>query len=108
MEGFDFSSFLNTFDFAALMRFFQTGQYMQLLQNPVVLGVGGLLLLLIAIPKTRELGTMLVGYGAVGLIYGVGGIVLKNSVISQPGPFILMAILAFGAVGWFIWNNILN
>lgn len=108
MEGFDLSSFLNTFDFAALMQFFQAGQYMQLLQNPVVLGIGGLLLLLIAIPKTREFGTMLVGYGAIGLIYGVGGIVLKNSVISQPGPFILMAILAFGAVGWFIWNNILN
>lgn len=108
MEGFDLSSFLNTFDFAALMQFFQTGQYMQLLQNPVVLGIGGLLLLLIAIPKTREFGTMLVSYGLIGLIYGVGGIVLKNSVISQPGPFILMAILAFGAIGWFIWKNILN
>ncbi len=108
MEGLDLRTFLNTFDFAALMQFLQTGQYMQLLQNPVVLGVGGLLLALIAIPKTREFGTMLAGYGAIGLIYGVGGIVLKNSVISQPGPFILMAILAFGAVGWFIWKNILN
>lgn len=108
MDGFNFGSFLNTFDFAALMRFFQDGEYMQLLHNPIVLGIGGLLLLLIAVPKTREFGTMLVGYGAIGLVYGVGGIVLKNSVISQPGPFILMAILAFGAVGWFIWNNILN
>lgn len=108
MEGFDLKSFLDTFDFAALMQFFETGQYMHLLLNPVVLGVGGLLLLLIAIPKTREFGTMIAGYGAIGLIYGVGGIVLKNSVISQPGPFILMAILAFGAIGWFIWNNILN
>ncbi len=108
MEGLDLRTFINTFDFAALMQFLQTGQYMQLLQNPVVLGVGGLLLALIAIPKTREFGTMLAGYGAIGLIYGVGGIVLKNSVISQPGPFILMAILAFGAVGWFIWKNILN
>lgn len=108
MEGLDLRTFLNTFDFAALMQFLQTGQYMQLLQNPVVLGVGGLLLALIAIPKTREFGTMLAGYGAIGLLYGVGGIVLKNSVISQPGPFILMAILAFGAVGWFIWKNILN
>ena len=108
MEGFDLKSFLDTFDFDALMRFFQNGEYMQLLHNPVVLGIGALVLLLIAIPKTRDFGTMLVGYGAIGLLYGVGGIVLKNSVISQPGPFILMAILAFGAVGWFIWNNILN
>ncbi len=108
MEGFDLKTFLDTFDFAALMQFFQTGQYMQVLENPVVIGVVALVLVLIAVPKTRDFGTMLAGYGAIGLIYGVGGIVLKNSVISQPGPFILMAILAFAAVGWFIWKNILN
>lgn len=108
MAGFDFNTFLNTFDFAALMRFFETRQYMELIQNPLVLGVGALLVALIAIPKTRELGTMLVTYGAIGTVYGVGGIVLKNSVISQPGPFILLALLAFGAIGYFIWSNILH
>ncbi len=108
MEGFNLNSFLNTFDFAALMQFFQTRQYMLLIQNPVVLGALGLLLLLIAIPKTRELGATLATYGAIGLVYGVGGIVLKNSVISQPGPFILLAILAFMAIGYFIWANILH
>ena len=108
MESFDFNTFINTFDFDALMRFFQTRQYMALAVNPVVLGVAALVLVLTAVPKTRDFGTMLITYGAVGLIYGVGGIVLKNSVISQPGPFILLAILAFGAIGYFIWSNILH
>ncbi len=108
MQGFDFNTFWNTFDFNALMVFFNAGQYMQLLMNPLVLGGIALLLVLIALPKTREVATSAAGYLLVGLVYGVGGVVLKNSVISQPGPFIIFVILFFGAIGYVIWTKLLN
>jgi hypothetical protein len=108
VEGFDFKRFIDTFNFEQLMDFFQTGQYHALLNNKLVWGVGAVFLALIAYPKTRELGTVGIFWTLLAIVYGVGGIVLKNSVISQPGPFILALTLALGAVGYVIWTKLIN
>ncbi len=108
MESFDFKHFVDTLNFDQLLAYFQSGQYTELLDNKLVWLFAGLFAGLIAYPKTREVGTMALGWTLVGIVYGVGGLALKNSVISQPGPFILALSLAMGAAGYFIWTKLLN
>lgn len=108
MGGFDFNTFLNTFDFDALMAFFNQGAYMGLLQNKVVWGVGAILIALIAVPKTREAGATIITWGAVGGFYFVCGVAVKNSVISKPGPFVLLMTMAFGAIGYLVWTKLIR
>jgi intracellular septation protein A len=108
MEGFDLRHFVDTFNFEQLMLFFTSGQYQEVLHSKILLGVGLTFAALIAIPKTRALGTMALFYAAVGLVYGVGGVVIKNSNVSEIGPFLLMLSLALSLVGYFAWKNLLG
>lgn len=108
MEGFDFRHFLDTFNFDQLMAFITSGQYQAIYQNKIVLGVGAALLLLVAIPKYREAGTQILTYVLVGIVYFVGGVVLKNSPITDIGPFLLLITLALGAIGYTIVTKLLK
>ncbi|MBI5179390.1 MAG: hypothetical protein HZA04_09065 [Nitrospinae bacterium] len=108
MEGFDLKQFIDTFNFEQLIAFFQTGQYMALLHNPLVVAVGVVFIALIAYPKTRDVATIALGWTVVALVYGVGGVVLRNSNISEIGPFLLMMGLALGAVGYVLWTKLLR
>lgn len=108
MDGFDFHQFLNTFDFDALSAIFTEGTWKLILQNKAVWAGGALLLVLIGIPKTRDFGSTLAGWGLVGGVYFVCGVAIKNSVISKPGPFVLLMTLTLGAIGYIIWTKLLH
>jgi hypothetical protein len=107
MEGFDLKYFVGTFNFDQLMALFTSGEYQVIFHNRIVIGVGVLLLALIAYPKSRDLGTTALVYTLVGIIYGVGGVVLKNSAITDIGPFLLLITLALGAIGYVIFKKLL-
>ncbi|MBI3795174.1 MAG: hypothetical protein HY280_10695 [Nitrospinae bacterium] len=106
MDGFSFKLFWDTFDFEALMRFFNDG-WKDFIHSKIFIGVAVLGVVLVAYNKTRDAATMVVSRGAVIIVYGVGAVVLKNSIITQPGPFMLALALALAAIGYTIWTKLL-
>ncbi|MBI3581670.1 MAG: hypothetical protein HY098_06300 [Nitrospinae bacterium] len=107
MQGFDFRHFVDTFDFDQLMRFFSSEAYMNVIHAPVFIGVAVVFLGLIAFEKTRAFGTKALVYTVVLLIYGTGAVVLKNSRITDIGPFLLMLTLSLAAVGYVIFTRLI-
>ena len=104
----DWSAFLSSFDFDALMAAFSDGSWKWMLEDKVIWTVMGILFIMIAFKNTRSLATFAITWGSIGIVYAVGGVVLKNSVISEPGPFIILALLFFGFVGYIVWTRLIS
>jgi len=104
----DWKKFFTGFDFDALMESFTTGSWKWVLNDPVVWVIAGILLAGMAVKKTRVPATNLTTWLMVAVFYGVGGVALKNSQISQPGPFILLIAMFFLAVGWYAYTKLLK
>ncbi|MEE8483541.1 MAG: hypothetical protein V3S46_03005 [Nitrospinota bacterium] len=102
----EFLDFIDNFDFDALMEAFTSGEWKWVFYWWPVWVVGAVLLILIGVPKSRDLGTLIATWGAVALVYFVGIVVLRNSDISTPGPFVIAATLAFGAAGYFVYTTL--
>ena len=104
----DWSAFLNSFDFDALMATLSDGSWKWILEDKVIWTVVGILCIMVAFRNSRALATAIIGWGIIGILYGLGAVVLKNSIISEPGPFILLALMFFGVVGYMVWTKLLN
>ncbi len=100
--------FINNYDFEMLMEWLSAANPVDVLMSPYVFIPIIILLALLISPKTTEVGQKLVMYlPAVGYLF-VTGVVLKNDVISNTGPF-LMGIVAFFIIcGWLIYTNFLS
>ncbi|MFQ5431923.1 MAG: hypothetical protein ACE5EN_05405 [Nitrospinota bacterium] len=108
MREVDWIAFYNGFDFDDLWAAIESGSWKWILSDHVVWGIGVILLCMIAYRNTRSIGTFAIGWGMIGLFYGIGLIVLKNSSIRQAGPFALLGIMFFGVVGYLAWTKLLN
>ncbi len=108
MTEVDWSAFFNSFDFDALLAAFQSGSWTWILSDHVVWGIAVILLGLIAYKNTRSIGTLALAWVMIGLFYGIGGVVLSNSSIREPGPFALLGIMFFGVVGYLAWTKLIN
>lgn len=104
----DWSAFLSSFDFDALMATLSDGSWKWILEDKVVLTVMGILFIMIAFRNTRSLAIFTITWGAIGAVYALGAVVLKNSVISEPGPFIILALMFFGFVGYMVWTKLIS
>ena len=104
----DWTAFYNSFDFDTLWAAIQSGSWKWILSDHVVWGIVVILLGMIAFKNTRSIGTFAIGWGMIGLFYAIGVLVLKNSTIREPGPFALLGIMFFGAVGYMVWTRLLN
>jgi len=104
----DWAAFFNGFDFDALSAAFKSGSWKWILSDHVVWAIVVVLLGMIAYRSTRSIGTFAIGWGLVGIVYGIGGIVLKNSSIRDPGPFAMLGVMFFGVVGYLVWTKLLN
>lgn len=99
--------FFDNFSFDSLIEFLSNAGPDTILESNVVMGIGIVLLGLMAYPKTRNLGSWIAVRGGIAFLYTVGGIVLKNSDISTPGPFIIAMTMGSGIVGYVIWTKMI-
>lgn len=104
----DWSAFLSSFDFDALMATLSDGSWKWILEDKAIWTVVGILCIMVIFRNSRPLATVIIGWGIVGIVYALGAVVLKNSVISEPGPFIILALMFFGVVGYMVWTKLLN
>ncbi len=102
----EFLDFIDGFDFDAAVESYQSGEWMWILNWWPAWVVVAIVLILIGMKNTRDLGTMIAIRGAVGLVYFVGGVILKNSDIASPGPFVIAAVLGFGVTGYFVYTQL--
>jgi hypothetical protein len=108
MERFNFRTFVDTFNFDQLEQFVMGLDWRVVLHNRAVLAVGLIFILLFTFQKTRGLAVLSLTWGTVTVVYGICGIALKNSVITQPGPFVLAMTLSIAGVGYFVWVGLLK
>lgn len=108
MSEVDWSLFFNSFDFDALWAAVKSGSWQWILTDYVVWGIVVILLGMIAFKNTRSIGTFAIAWGIVGIFYAIGGVVLKNSSIREPGPFALLGIMFFGVVGYVAYTKLIN
>jgi intracellular septation protein A len=106
MQGFDFRQFVDSFDFDQLMVFFSSKAYMDVIHNHVFIVVAAVYLALIAYRKTRSFGTKALVYSVVFLIYGTAAVVIKNSRLTDIGPFLLLLVLSLAAAGYAIFTRL--
>ncbi len=104
----DWSAFYNSFDFDALWAAFESGSWKWILSDRVVWAIVAILLGMIAFRTTRSIGTVAIGWGMIGIVYAICGIVLKNSSIREPGPFAMLGLMFFGVVGYLAWTKLIN
>ncbi len=107
MQGIDFRQFVDSFDFDQLMRFFSSEAYMDVIKNHVFIVVAAVYLALIAYHKTRGFGTKALAYTVVFLIYGTAAVVIKNSHITDLGPFLLLLVLSLAAAVYVIFTRLI-
>jgi hypothetical protein len=108
MTEVDWAGFINTFDFDALTDAFATGSWKWILSDRIVWGISAVLICMLAYQPTRNLTATIVVWLAVGILYGIGGVVLKNSSVSDPGPFVILSMMFFGVVGYLVWTKLLH
>lgn len=108
MTEVDWSGFYNNFDFDTLWLALGTGSWKWILTDKIVWAIVVILVGMVAYKPTRELGSAAIIRGGVGTFYAIGAIVLKNSKISEPGPFALMGIMFIGVVGYLVWTKMLS
>ena len=97
--------FINNCDFEMLSEWLAIAKPAEVLLNPYVLIPIIVVLGLLISPKTTELGQKLIMYiPAVGYLF-VTGVVLRNDVVSNTGPFIMGIIAFFIITGWLIYTN---
>lgn len=106
MQGFDFRHFVDSFDFDQLMLFFTSAAYMDVVKNHVFIVVAAVYLALIAWQKTRSFGTRALTYTVLFLMYGTAAVVIKNSRITDIGPFLLLLLLSLGTAGYLIFTRL--
>lgn len=104
----DWMNFWNSFDFDTMMESYTSGYWKWIFEDRVVQAIGALLLASIIYGKTRSSGVKALTWIPVGLFYVVGGVILKNSTISQAGPFILFVAMLMFAAGYFVVTNLLQ
>ena len=100
--------FINTFDFDALMDFLIGGGIEELAVKPVFIGVVALAIILMAIPVTREVSTIVVKYICIFIYLFTCGVALKNSNITEVGPFILLVVLGGSIAANQIWHKFIK
>ncbi len=106
MQGIDFRHFVDSFDFDQLMRFFTSEAYKDVIHSHVFIVVAAVYLALIAYHKTRGFGTKALVYTVVLLVYGTGVVVIKNSRITDIGPFLLLLGLSLSAAVYAIFTRL--
>jgi hypothetical protein len=108
-----FLDFLGNFDFKALVQLLSTGEWEfisfgAIVTSYIFLGVAVLIAALALYKKTKGLGKFLAVWVPVAIFYFAGGVVLKNSDITQVGPFLLGMVMAVGAFGYMIYQKMLK
>jgi len=104
----DWMNFWNNFDFDALVEAFTSGSWKWIFKDRVVRVAGVLLLALIIYEGTRNSGVKAATWIPVGLFYCIGVVIVKNSVISEPGPFVLLTAMFLLAAGYFMAKKLLQ
>ncbi|GMT42154.1 MAG: hypothetical protein IEMM0002_0565 [bacterium] len=104
----DWNNFINNFDFTALADSLISGSWKWILKDKIVWGVVIVFLALIAYQQSRDFATLAAGWGITACLYFLGGVILKNSVISEPGPFAVLVAMFLVAVGYLIWTKLLK
>lgn len=104
----DWANFWNSFDFDAAVEVFTSGSWRLIFGDNFVRAAIALLVASIAYEKTRGSGIKAAMWIPVGLFYAVGGVILKNSTISEVGPFVLLAGMFMFAAGYFVATNFLQ
>jgi len=103
-----FRQFWETFDFNDLADLALSGRLQEYLLSGTSFGIIAMFALLIAIRPTRYIGTQGAKWTLGVLVYGTSGVALKNSDISQVGPFVLALALGLSIVGYFIWTRLIR
>jgi len=103
-----FQEFLKTFDFNDLADLYMSGRLQEYLFSGVSLGIIALFVALIALRQTRNIGTKGAKWVLIILIYGTCGVALKNSNISEIGPFVMAITMFLSIVGYFIWTRLIR
>lgn len=108
MYGFDIKNFVDNYNFESLTNSFLSGTWSWFLMWEPFWALAAVLIILVTIPKTREKGTKALIYAVVGGVYFVGGVTVKNSTISELGPFLLTLTLVMAIIGYFTWKTLLK
>ncbi|MBI4664879.1 MAG: hypothetical protein HY751_00570 [Nitrospinae bacterium] len=101
-------SFVDSFDFEALMVFFTTITVNDLIVNPYVLVPVIIIIGLISYNKTAYIGQQLLLYVPAVAYLFITVIILKNDNITATGPFLMAMVAFFLVAGWFIWTKLLG
>ncbi len=108
-----FLDFVDKFDFKGLVQLLNTGEWEfinvgTIVTSYVFIGVVVVIIALTFSKKTKSLGKMLAFWLPVAVFYFAGGVVLKNSVISQVGPFILAMLMGCGVFGYLLYQKMIK
>lgn len=104
----DWINFWNSFDFDALVEAFSSGSWKWIFKDHILQAFGALLITSVIFEGTRQSGVKIATWMPVGLFYGIGCVILKNSTVSEAGPFALLAAMFLLATGYFVGTKLLK
>jgi len=108
-----FLDFIGNFDFKAFVQLLSTGEWEfinlgAIVTSYIFIGVVVLIAALALYKKTKGLGLLLAVWSPVAIFYFAGGVALKNSDITQVGPFLLAIVMVVGAFGYIIYHKMIK
>jgi len=108
-----FLDFINNFDFKAFVQLLSTGEWEfisfgAIVTSYIFIGVIVIVAALALYKKTKDLGLFLAVWVPVAIFYFAGGVVLKNSDITQVGPFLLAMVMVVGVFGYLIYQKMIK